>query len=735
MKDTFVLIENREVIDPSVFSQGDIVTYKAGTSTQITNSHTVSGDKIIIDYPDLTAEAVDVYIGGVKKISDRSVIDPVRVSSNAIFDTIRVGTNNELVSFPKTKALFSNGDTEETTEELNAAFFEAVSPELEGETSNAIFAVGKTRYIYEGRAIYAKALVSQSGDTADAVASVFESIATHAGGRNVALRVKAANGSSNISIDSTGDILSNDNILLTGILKKSGGTYGISFDSNDYLNVTNLVANFSGEIIASKITSGTRVIISHSQTTTTFDGAVQSVYKRPDGAATPAWFRVAMFIGAAWNGTESINLGHCMITPSVEVGTGDNCKGAFVIATRSTQSGAVPSRFIFDHEGMRPASSSQSLILNIGTELLPFKGAFLTDNINIVSQDVQTAIRMQSGTGVYQEMLYAGGGGDAGSTRFFLRNRGTLAAKTAAGLLDDAVTDFFGTSDDGDLYGYRSSVTCIKGYSSGNIDFAECFLGVASIATGAGDASLFSGIIDGPCVVPVLLGDGSLTNKHGLVDIGQNLSRFRNVMLTGVVRQAELTNSTPAAGDQWVDSVTKAKAAMLQGVAQYQSGFVYVSKALATIANTTTETTLLTATATGTKTLPANFFTVGKKIKIKTMGFISTSGNPNTTMRIKTGATTLITSTITMSPNLSNAFVQSEIDIICLTTGSSGTVILSGVSHVITGSAVTCRPLVVTSAATIDTTGALAIDQTYEWGTASAGNTVTITTATIEVIG
>ena len=74
------------------------------------------------------------------------------------------------------------------------------------------------------------------------------------------------------------------------------------------------------------------------------------------------------------------------------------------------------------------------------------------------------------------------------------------------------------------------------------------------------------------------------------------------------------------------------------------SYLTYTQIADKTIANTVTETTLF-GTANGTLTLPANFWTVGRTIRIELHGDFADTGIPTARIKVKQGATTLIDST------------------------------------------------------------------------------------------
>lgn len=155
------------------------------------------------------------------------------------------------------------------------------------------------------------------------------------------------------------------------------------------------------------------------------------------------------------------------------------------------------------------------------------------------------------------------------------------------------------------------------------------------------------------------------------------------------------------------------------------------------VANTTSETSQLgTGGTDDTRTIPANMASAGQCYFIRLNGYISNTGTPTGTIRIKLGSTNLVVSGPTALPSgLTNAFVETVFHLTIRSTGALGTVIGQGHTKLIVGALGTTynRQLTMTAPATIDFTTDQAIDVTYQWGTASASNTLTITNAMITV--
>lgn len=161
------------------------------------------------------------------------------------------------------------------------------------------------------------------------------------------------------------------------------------------------------------------------------------------------------------------------------------------------------------------------------------------------------------------------------------------------------------------------------------------------------------------------------------------------------------------------------------------SGVVFAQTADATVGNSTAETTL-TAAGTGTRVLPANILSAGKTIRVTARGYVSETGNPTFRVRIKLGATTILdTTAVSFTGNLTNQEWSVSADITCRTTGVSGTVMGQGRFVCETGDVF---GMVLTAAVTVNTTTTETVDVTAQWGTAAAGDTITCTNLTVEVL-
>jgi hypothetical protein len=155
------------------------------------------------------------------------------------------------------------------------------------------------------------------------------------------------------------------------------------------------------------------------------------------------------------------------------------------------------------------------------------------------------------------------------------------------------------------------------------------------------------------------------------------------------------------------------------------------------VANTVDETSQFgTGGTDDTRTITADMASAGQCYFIRLNGYISNTGTPTGTLRIKLGSTNLVvTGPTTLPSGLTNAFVETVFHLTVRSTGALGTVIGQGHTKLIVGALGTTynRQLTMTAPATIDFTVDQAIDVTYQWGTADPANSLTITNSMIQV--
>lgn len=143
----------------------------------------------------------------------------------------------------------------------------------------------------------------------------------------------------------------------------------------------------------------------------------------------------------------------------------------------------------------------------------------------------------------------------------------------------------------------------------------------------------------------------------------------------------------------------------------------------------------LSGTGSGSLTIPAGFFSAaGIQLHFTVRGFYSTSATPGAiNLVVILGGTNIgSTGNFTMPPSITNGVFTIEGSIVCITTGTSGTVattftvILEPSSASVTQAAGTVQGAsTFTSPVTINTTTTQAFDTTAAWSAFSAGDTIT----------
>lgn len=158
----------------------------------------------------------------------------------------------------------------------------------------------------------------------------------------------------------------------------------------------------------------------------------------------------------------------------------------------------------------------------------------------------------------------------------------------------------------------------------------------------------------------------------------------------------------------------------------YGHGLIFTQTADVTILNDDTEQTILGA-GVGTKTLPADFFTVGKTLIVKVWGVFGTT-TPGGTLTIifKLGGNAIATTgAVALGNGQAAQYWQYEGIVTCRTVGATGTIFnQGGFRHNETAPAEEFHNHQMFNAVAdvIDTTGALVVDVTAEFGTAHNDN-------------
>jgi hypothetical protein len=165
-------------------------------------------------------------------------------------------------------------------------------------------------------------------------------------------------------------------------------------------------------------------------------------------------------------------------------------------------------------------------------------------------------------------------------------------------------------------------------------------------------------------------------------------------------------------------------------------GLLFTQTADKTVGNTTTETSLFDG-GVGSLVIPKNTLKVGDTVRMRLMGYVSGTNGDASTIKVKLGASELVSSTSNFPATVTGVFVEFLYEFTIRSIGSAGTVM--GQGRTMFNASVgfgtsTVRGLQMTSGAVaIDTTKDNLVDITYTWGTARVENTITITNATVEI--
>lgn len=196
---------------------------------------------------------------------------------------------------------------------------------------------------------------------------------------------------------------------------------------------------------------------------------------------------------------------------------------------------------------------------------------------------------------------------------------------------------------------------------------------------------------------------------------------------TGGVAIGGSMPSDASAGDFGYDTTQKAfKTGIAGGADAYVPGVLFTQTADKTISDGTATT--MFGTGVGSLTLPANFWTVGKTLRISLRGYMSTDGSdPAWTTLVKFGSTTIFTDAdTTLDDTATNYSYVNDFYITCRSVGVTGTLMTqqSNQSWSYTSA---------TSTVTVDTTSSSALDVTFDWSD-TTGDSITVTNAIVEVL-
>ena len=178
-------------------------------------------------------------------------------------------------------------------------------------------------------------------------------------------------------------------------------------------------------------------------------------------------------------------------------------------------------------------------------------------------------------------------------------------------------------------------------------------------------------------------------------------------------------------GDFWYDTTRKTIMAFTNSSRLALNGILFTQTGNGVVANNATEASLI-GTGFGSTTLSPNFFVPGKTVRITASGLYETQLVPTTlNIRLRLGglAGTIIQATGDQTPagGITNQWWRYITDVTCQTTGATGSVIgQSGWEHQTTATGSPISWAMSNRGVTLDTTTALIVQFTADWGAAVA---------------
>lgn len=153
---------------------------------------------------------------------------------------------------------------------------------------------------------------------------------------------------------------------------------------------------------------------------------------------------------------------------------------------------------------------------------------------------------------------------------------------------------------------------------------------------------------------------------------------------------------------------------------------IFAQTSTVTVANTAASTTLI-GTVTGVTTLPANFFGVGKTIKIFVSGAYGCTGSSQQCdLKLTIGGVSVGTISLSHANALTARYYDAEFTLTCRTAGATGTLQFMGIGKIntTTTNIESFFQISTTTSVSINTTGTLAIDLQADWVAADPANTI-----------
>jgi len=236
--------------------------------------------------------------------------------------------------------------------------------------------------------------------------------------------------------------------------------------------------------------------------------------------------------------------------------------------------------------------------------------------------------------------------------------------------------------------------------------------------------------------IPLRVNAISSTSTN-LAELQSNGSNVFTVAPTGLLGVVPISDpGSPTNNDFWRSSTRNALSVRNAGQTEDLTGLMWRSSASVFFDTTTTETSIISDTGVGTKTLAANRLVVGSQIRIKASGLYGTkASSPGTfTVKVKNGATTMLTiAAFNVPTNVADQNWWIEAVGSLSATGSSGTIYWTINFYYNDGTGALKTQTYTVNSTTINTTTTNALDVTGKFSVSDMANFWQTDVASIEI--
>jgi hypothetical protein len=157
----------------------------------------------------------------------------------------------------------------------------------------------------------------------------------------------------------------------------------------------------------------------------------------------------------------------------------------------------------------------------------------------------------------------------------------------------------------------------------------------------------------------------------------------------------------------------------------------FVPDGMVNLVDTSVANTIVEGSVLAAKTFPANWWKVGKTVRITLRGYLGSTATPTLNIRCKFGSVTLVsTGAVAQVGTPTNIGYEVIVDITCRTVGGTGTLMAQGIFRY----GANLVHMTSLAAAVVDTTTSQALDITAQWGVANAANFINGTIGLVEAM-